>query len=148
MDGNLTAWKEDRLITLDHSDKFRGPGFEPVTFRLDKVLVEELKDSKGRLIPTVRAVAISEVEEEQEAAVARSDEDQLLIARLDGERSMSVTDLARALGWLLTDSKPHKSKVHRVLTRLKAAGLMKSSRGNWDLTEKGEKIARTMRKGR
>ena len=38
IDGNLTAWKEeDGLITLHHSDKFRGPGFEPITFRLDRI---------------------------------------------------------------------------------------------------------------
>jgi hypothetical protein len=84
MDGNLTAWKDDRLITLHHSDKFRGAGFEPISFRLDKVLVDALKDSRGRMIPTVRAVVINEDEEELEAQASRIDEDQVLLARLEG----------------------------------------------------------------
>jgi AAA domain len=144
IDGNLTAWKDDRLITLHHSDKFRGPGFEPVTFRIDKVMVEELKDSKGRMIPTVRAVAISEDEEAQEVEASRADEDKVLLARFEGGRSMSIADLARALEWFLTDGRPYKSKVQRALKQLKAAGLMSSSRGKWDLTKKGETAARKL----
>src|SRR5262249_45432191 len=32
MDGNLTLWKHgENLITFHYSDKFRGPGFEPIT---------------------------------------------------------------------------------------------------------------------
>jgi hypothetical protein len=144
MDGNLTAWKEDNLIALHHSDKFRGPGFEPISFRLEKVTVEELKDSKGRVIPTVRAVAISEDEEAREVEASRADEDKVLVARLKGERSMSIADLARELDWFLADGRPYKSKVQRALKPLKTAGLMSSSRGKWDLTKKGEKAAQKL----
>jgi DNA polymerase len=148
VDGNLTAWKDDRLVTLHHSDKFRGPGFEPITLRLDSVLTEELKDSQQRLIPTVRAVAISEAEEVWETEAARSDEDQVLVARLRGGRSMSIADLACALDWVSpTSGKPYKSKVHRVLVRLKAAGLTMPHRGKWDLTPKGEKAAQELESG-
>ena len=70
----------------------------------------------------------------------------MLIARLDGGRSMSIADLARALGWSFADGRPYKSKVQRVLGRLKAAGMMKVLRGEWDLTEKGEKVAKKLKK--
>jgi DNA polymerase len=142
VDGNLTAWKDDKLITLHHSDKFRGPGFEPITFRLDKVTVDALKDSRGRMIPTVRAVAISEDEQAQEAETTRRDEDLVLVARYEGGQSMSIADLAEALDWALADGRPYKSKVQRALNRLKIAGLMKPQRGKWDLTSKGEEVAR------
>ena len=147
VDGNLTAWKDNKLITLHHSDKFRGPGFEPIIFRLETVIVDALHDSKGRPIPTVRAVTISETEEEQEASAARAEENEVLLARLDGGHAMSIAELARALGWFFADGRPYKSKVHRALNRLKAAGMMKSSRGDGDLTDKGEKAARERKKG-
>jgi DNA polymerase I-like protein with 3'-5' exonuclease and polymerase domains len=147
MDGNLTAWKDDRIVALHHGDKFRGAGFEPITFRLDKIAVDALKDSKDRMIPTVRAVAISEDEETQELEATRADEDLVLIARFENDQAMSLADLARELDWFLTDGKPYKSKVQRALNRLKAAGLMKPSRGKWDLTDKGEKVVRKANKG-
>jgi hypothetical protein len=146
IDGNMSAWMDDHLVTLHHSEKWRGPGFEPITFRRDKVTTEALKDSKGRLLTTVRAVVLSDEEEAQEAEATRSEENELLIARLNGGASMSVADLARAAGWL-TDgdlSKPHKSKVARVAKRLGKDGLMKQQRKKWDLTDKGEKLAKSL----
>jgi hypothetical protein len=146
VDGNLSAWKEeDFLVTLHHTDKFRGPGFEPIPFRLDKVVVEQLKDSKGRLMPTVRAVAISEDEEAQESATAQRDEDAILLARLDAGGVMTVAEIATALDWTLANGQPHKSKVHRRLQRLKASGLMKPFRRGWDFTDKGENAAKEIR---
>jgi DNA polymerase I-like protein with 3'-5' exonuclease and polymerase domains len=149
MDGNLTAWKVDKLVTLSHSDKFRGPGFEPITFRLDKTSTEKLKDRKGRTIPTVRAVAISEDEERQEMEATRRDDDLVMMARdTNGDQDMSIADLARALEWFFADGRPAKSRVQRALSRLKAEGLMKQSRGKWDLTDKGRKaIRKSAKKG-
>jgi len=139
MDGNLTAWKHDDLVTLHHSpDKFRGPGFEPITFRLEKITTTNLVDSKQRLIPTVHAVAISGQEEEEQEASAERDED-LLLAQVNGKRS--VADLARACGWILPSGDPHKSKVDRVIRRLQHDRLVKPVRGrHWQLTDEGKKL--------
>jgi replicative DNA helicase len=52
VDGNLTAWRDGDVITLHYTGKIRGPGFEPITFRLDKITTTQLTDSQGRLIPT------------------------------------------------------------------------------------------------
>ena len=103
VDGNLTLWKHDEdLITLHHSDKFRGPGFEPITFKLEKITTDKLVDSKGRQIPTVHAVAISGQEEEEQEANAERNEDELLAA-LVGKKALSVADLARACNWTLAN---------------------------------------------
>jgi AAA domain len=138
VDGNLTAWRhDDDLITFHHGNKFRGPGFEPITFRLEKFTTPKLVDSKGRLIPCVEAVAITEQEEEHQTAEAEHDEDTLLTElRRDPDRS--VADLARACGWLLANGEPHKSKTYRVLERLEDAKLIKKVRGrHWHVTKEG-----------
>ena len=64
MDGNLTIWKkEGGQIELWHN-KMRGPGFEPLTFKLETISCDRLIDTKGRNIPTVRAVPMNAAEEE------------------------------------------------------------------------------------
>jgi hypothetical protein len=142
MDGNLTLWKHDEnLVTLHHSDKFRGPGFEPITFKLDKITTTSLVDGKGRLIPTVLAVAISGKEEEEQEANAERDEDELLAA-LTGKKALSIADLARACGWMMATGEPYKSKVDRVMRRLQADRLVKVVRGRrYRLTDEGRKAA-------
>lgn len=144
IDGNLTAWKrDDGFIELHHTSKFRGPGFEPITFKLDKISTTRLTDSKGRLIPTVRAIPIGESEEKKQREETRTDEDRLLVALLhDPNRSWS--DIARALNWTFTNGDPAKSRVQRTLERLEKAKpkLVTNSRGKWVPTEAGEKVAK------
>src|SRR5262249_27754997 len=142
MDGNLTLWKHDEnLVTLHHSDKFRGPGFEPITFKLDKITTTNLVDRKGRLIPTVLAVAISEQEEEEQEVNAERDEDELLAA-LGSTKAHSIAGLARACNWTFANGDPAKSKVQRVLARLLADKLVKRVRGrHYRLTDEGRKAA-------
>jgi hypothetical protein len=52
LDGNLTAWREETLVTLHHG-KLRGAPFEPMPFEWESVTASKLIDSKGRLMPTV-----------------------------------------------------------------------------------------------
>jgi DNA-binding MarR family transcriptional regulator len=147
MDGNLALWKhDDHLASLrPDANKFRGPGFEPITFKLEKITTPELVDRKGRLLPTVQAVAISEREEEQQAEEAEHDEDQLL-EELDRDPDRSVADLARACGWLLSNGEPHKSKTDRVLTRLVADKLIKKVRGRrYRSTPEGKKALKALK---
>jgi hypothetical protein len=141
MDGNLTAWKQDDLVRLHHN-KIRGPGFEPMTFKLERVTSAALVDSKGRELPTVKAVAVSEQEEATEKQGARHEEDTLL-AVLAENSDRSLADLARACGWTWKSGEPAKSKVERVLGRLRADKLVKPVRGRWVLTEEGKKTAKS-----
>ena len=140
LDGNLTLWKKDDVLLELWHGKMRGPGFEPMTFRLEKITTTTLADSKGRLIPTVRAVSVTQHEEETEAHYARSDEDELLVAMLEPGRS--VAQLAAACRWTLQNGDPHKSKAHRVMLRLQKSGLVKNHRDTWQLTEPGKTAAK------
>jgi AAA domain len=143
MDGNLTAWKVDELVELHHN-KLRGPGFEPMTFRIERIASTDLTDSKGRLIPTVKAVVISEHEEAAEKQDARDDENKLLVA-LVANPDHSIADLARDCGWISQGTgEPYKSKVHRTLEKLEASKpkLVAKKRDRWMPTEEGEKSAR------
>jgi hypothetical protein len=140
VDGNLTLWKHDGvLLDLHHTDKLRGPGFEPISLRLETVTSTRLTDRKGRLMPTVRAVWISDAETARETEDARSDEDILLRAML--LPGQSIADLANACGWRTSSGDPHKSKVHRVVKRLEKDKLAVLKRDAWTLTESGKTSA-------
>lgn len=142
IDGNLTNWKrDDGLVELHHTTKFRGPGFEPILFKLEKITTTKLHDTKGRLLPTVRAVPIGEVEEKSREDETRSDEDRLLIALLHNS-NRSWADLARALKWTLANGEPYRSRVQRTMERLEKAKLIRSNRGKVTLTKLGEQAAK------
>jgi hypothetical protein len=143
VDGNLTAWKHDEVLVELHHNKIRGAGFEPITFRLERITTSALTDAKGRLIPTVRAVPISEGEQEATSQHARDDEDRLLIAmRTNADRSLA--DLARACDWQLGSGEPYKSKVQRLVEQLgkQKPALVKKERGDrYALTDAGKAAA-------
>ena len=82
---------------------------------------ERLKDTKGRLIPTVIAEHMSELAEKEFRAITLNHEDTVLrIVAEDGR--LSVADIARRAGWLgQKDKAPMKSRVHRCLKALEAA---------------------------
>jgi AAA domain/Bifunctional DNA primase/polymerase, N-terminal len=139
-DGNLTAAKDDMTVELHWQGKFRGPDFAPMYFMLKTVTHERLKDTKGRLIPTVVASHLSDTAQQELAKVARCDED-LVLQAISNNPSPSVADLAKDLGWFSTKGDPQKSRVHRILARLKKEGLLKLERGRFVLTERGRKAA-------
>lgn len=144
VDGNLTCWKTDSLVTLHWQGKFRGPDFPPVSFQLETVTSNNLRDSKGRLIPSVIARALSEGEIRAAEASSRTDEDQLLLAVADNERA-SYAGLAVALGWVSSKGE-NKAKVKRCADRLKEDKLVKPDRrGTLCLTEKGETEVKRLR---
>jgi hypothetical protein len=142
VDGNLTCAISNAAIEVRWQGKFRGPDFEPLTFKVRSVTHERLKDSRGRLIPTVIAEHLSEIGQEEIAKVARSHEDQLLAAvERDGRGSQA--DLARRCGWTIKTGKqagkPHKTLVGRTLDTFKKDKLITPDRGGHMLTEKGRK---------
>src|SRR5262249_29381012 len=60
VDGNLTASKDDAIVTVSTQGKFRGPDFAPLSFQLATMTHQDLKDSAGRTIPTVVASYLSD----------------------------------------------------------------------------------------
>jgi hypothetical protein len=127
IDGNLTRL-EGRGPARGPGDKMRGPGFEPISFRLEPVICPQLVDSKGRPVSTVRAVAISEAEEKAEAARSRPDEDALL-GVMQTTSDLSIADMARELGWVSGRGEPQKSKVHRTDEARRAVSISSRSSG-------------------
>jgi hypothetical protein len=137
-------WKRDDTLVELHHNKIRGPGFEPMTFWLDKFTTSKLKDVKGRPIPTVRAVHVVQGDEERQTIRARDDEDWVMVHLLRDPDSNSQADIALGLGWTFKNGELARSRVQRAIDRLKQEkpALIATRRGGLMLTEKGKETAR------
>jgi hypothetical protein len=138
VDGNLTARNDGSIVQLHWQGKFRGPDFAPVSFQLRSVTHERLRDSNGRLMPTVVASYLSPAAQEELANVARTEEDQLLRA-LNENEGASFADLGRKVDWMLKTGEPNKMKAQRKLKTLAKHKLVTNDRDQWSVTAKGKK---------
>jgi hypothetical protein len=143
MDGNLTCWLHDETLVQLHHNKIRGPGFEPMTFKLEKFTTPKLVDAKGRPIPTVRVIHAAQSDEDRQASRARDDEDRILV-RLLGFPNLSMAEIAIGAGWTFKGGEAAKSRVQRAIDRLskEKPALVVKKREKWILTEKGKEAAR------
>jgi hypothetical protein len=147
MDGNLTLWRlSDDVVELHHG-KIRGPGFQAMSFKLETIRdCPKLKDKKGRIIPTVRAIAISQKEEEQRLNQLEVDEDRVLAAMLAKPATAggSFAQWATDIGWTEGNGEAHKKKVERIIGNLsiKKPKLTVKMRNKWTLTDEGKEAAR------
>lgn len=144
VDGNLTLWKKtDDTVELSYN-KMRGPGFQPMMFRLDTIKTPKLTDSDGMELPTVMAVALTDQEAEKLEKKSLSDEDRVLAALLATPLA-SFAALAQACNFL-REGQPYKQKVDRILQKLAKPGngpaLTKKMRNRFILTEEGKTVAR------
>lgn len=149
MDGNLTLWRlSDDVVELHHT-KIRGPGFQSISFKLETVTSVKLMDASGRPFSTVRAVVITQREEEQRLDQIEEDEDHVLAAMLAKPAKQhdnsggSFAVWAQDLGWI-SQNEPYKKKVERIIGKLAAAKpkLTTKLRNKWFLTEDGKEAAR------
>lgn len=141
IDGNLTSVNEDRMIRLHWAGKMRGPDFEAIPFELVTIRTPRLVDSKGRQLPTVMARPLTPTEEVTREDEARKDEDALLAA-MATKPGASLADLADAVGWTVgAGGAPYKSKVERVLKKLRHEKLVEQRRGKWQLTKAGKEAS-------
>jgi AAA domain len=140
IDGNLTARKrDDGTVEMHTLGKFRGPDFAPMSFQLRTVTHERLRDTKGRLLPTVIASHLSDVAKEELSTAARSNENQLLALLVDhGEAPQR--ELATLLGWSMRDGKPYQVMVARMLDALLANKLIKKEGRGFAVTPAGHKV--------
>lgn len=84
VDGNLTIWNEDQLLTMHWQGKHRGVDFEPLQMEVSKYETANLRDKHGRLMPTVvakpvlqlRAMEIAGKTIDVETGILRSIDDQ------------------------------------------------------------------------
>jgi hypothetical protein len=147
IDGNLTARKNDGAVALHWQGKFRGPEFPEILFGLRTITHSKLRDSRGRLMPTVIAYPMGDEAREEMAATARLQEDQLLL-KLAEKPQASFADLASALGWKLKTGEPHKMMVSRTFDALKKANLVRKERGKYTLTPTGVKEVEKLKTAR
>lgn len=137
LDGNLTCSNLSGVVKVHWQGKFRGPDFPPIPFALRTVTTPNLIDAKGRVIPTVIAAPITDAEQSTIETQSHHDENQVLIL-LDKQPKMSMADIAEACGWKSSNGKPAKSKVFRIIDRLRKEKLVVRERGGQNtLTDKG-----------
>jgi hypothetical protein len=102
---------------------------------------DAIKDSKGRQMPSVVALPVSEEDAQDSLAKAIRDEDTVLLAMLDDPK-FSLAQIAVSAGWVSAKSgTPLKSKVERAIRALKAEKFVTKRRKKWVLTEQGKTAA-------
>jgi hypothetical protein len=141
IDGNLTLWANSEKQTLLHwQAKFRGPEFDPIAFEISGANSERVKDSEGRLMPSVIATPISESTLEAAEVVQEKDEDRLL-GLMHKHPKTSFAEFARKMGTT-------KIRVQRIIERLKDDKLVQKRRNNkYSLTVAGKKEIGVDREG-
>lgn len=118
LDGNLVCIKRgDTLVELYWQGKIRGPGFEPISFATATVECDAVRDSKGRMLPTVVAKGLSEEELKKLEAEGQNKEDIVLVTMLDHE-GISAAQIAVQNEWFQNNKQPAKSLVQRIQKRL------------------------------
>jgi hypothetical protein len=125
---------------LHWQGKFRGPDFAPTYFMIKTVTDPKLKDSDGRLIPTVISEHITEGAKEDIATARRQDEDKIL-GLIAADARVTQSAIASAMGWKLHSGEANKVKAGRCIAALKDSKLIKETRtGRYKLTPEGEKV--------
>lgn len=133
IDVNLTVWADGESATMHWHRKKRGPDFDPMSFEFHGKTIEE----HGVRVPTVVAVHISDQRAEEIHTARNQEENRLLYALLHFPND-SFSNLASHCGW---NGDKAKSKVSRVMGRLKADQLVKKHRERWVLTPTGKSEA-------
>jgi predicted transcriptional regulator len=139
VDGNLVCLKEpgSPVVTLDTHGKFRGPEFEPFSFKLVAGTSEKLKDTKGRLVSTVTAEPITQEDRSALEDTGHDRQNQLLRV-MKANAGLSLSELAEALGWSYKNGGPNTSMVHRMMLKLAKDRLVAKKRDHYELTKKGK----------
>jgi AAA domain len=138
VDGNLTASKTDNTTELHWQGKYRGVEFAPMHFMLKTVTHERLKDSKGRLMPTVISEWISDRAKEEIAAKKITDENEVL-AFIAANPKATQEAIAIQMGWKLYNGEPNRMRAGRCIKTLLKAKLIQETRaGNYTLTKDGK----------
>jgi hypothetical protein len=132
-DGNLTLWAEDGSIKL-HFNRVRGPEFEPLFYRIEKLSSPDILDDEDRqiLLPVMRPVSNQDAEQhDKNEAGFDIDLIKAMAANPDGTQAEWGTACGRkksSVGFKLRDLQKKKYV---------EPGLA----GKWRLTHKGQKEA-------
>jgi hypothetical protein len=141
IDTNLTVWADGDTSELHWTRKKRGPDFEPLWFEYCGKTLRQF----GRNVPTVVAQHISEDRDVAIRKARREDENRVLY-ELNANPGGTFSEWAQCCGFISSKGTPLKSKVFRLLERLKEVKLVANDRRKgWHLTKAGEEEARSIR---
>jgi len=133
VDGNLSAWNTDGTIKVHWQGKFRGAPWRPMHFELSEYKSEQLRDSKGRLMPTVTARAMMDSEIGKATEQGIKVENQVLKLLSDGRTIRDIADDVVADGARGIS----KSRVDRVVQRLAEQKWITKKGRKWEPTSQG-----------
>jgi hypothetical protein len=136
-DGNLTLWNDGGSIELSHN-KVRGPEFEPLHFRIEKIGSPDILDNKGRqpLLPVMRRVSEQAVEDKRKVEVNK---DAALLLAMADDPTATQRDLAAKL-------KIGQATVNRKQEAfIKDKLIIKAVDGAFRFTKKGNAEVETLR---
>lgn len=137
IDTNLIVWSDGDTSELHWMTKKRGPDFDPIWFEYRALSVERWEETHQ----TIVAVPIGEGKEREIRNRRRHDENRVLFELLHNPEN-SFSQWATACHFLDANGAPLKSKVFRVLERLKHMKLVDhNQRKGWHLTPSGKKEA-------
>lgn len=146
VDGNLTLWNNDGLLSMHWQVKHRGPDFEPLTMELERKECDRLKDRKGRVVPTILAKPVLELRAIQLASERLSVEDRLLLNIAD-DPSLSQRQRCLAVGITRRDGTADTARISRVVGVLAEQKLIRKFRTKWELTKDGERAVEEINGG-
>lgn len=140
VDGNLVLKVKSELpkiVELHWQGKFRGPDFEPITFKIEVGTSERIKDSRGNKIPTVTARTLTkeEIAAAENVSVARQNS---LLKDMQDHESGSFNERAKRLGWFTSTGELNKTLVKRVTDDLVRDKLAKKEGHDFKLTSSGK----------
>jgi hypothetical protein len=118
--------------------KFRGPEFAPLSFKLKTVTHPEIKDTDGRLLPTVLCEYLSEQGQADIEMEARKEEDAVL-ELMKEHPTISLAQMATLMGWLTHDGKPNRSRAQRRVKALIKDKLVRKNRDVWEIVKRKER---------
>lgn len=146
VDGNLTLWNESGMLTLHWQGKYRGAEFEPLKLELERYECDRLRDSKGRLMPTILAKPLLETRAIEIATENLSREDRVLLS-IARDPALSARERCVQCSMTLNTGKAATGALTRVLDKLRDQKLIRRFRTNWELTKDGEKAVEMLRDG-
>jgi hypothetical protein len=146
VDGNLCLWKREAAVELHWQGKHRGAEFDPIMFELKGVKSERVKDSKGRIMPTVMAVPMDQSRAMEIATVSMTMEDRLLV-NIDTYPQQSVAQRCVEIRLVNEQGYAKKSTMQRMLNKLHQEKLIENLRGYFELTARGRKALEIVMNG-
>jgi hypothetical protein len=138
MDGNLTAAKADSTVDMHWLGKFRGPEFAPLHFLIRTVTHQDLKDQKGKLIPTCMCEWISD-QTKEDIAKAKVDDENRVLNLISQDPKITQEKIAIAMGWKLHNGEPNRMRAGRCIAALVKDKVVKKTRSGIRITTEGKK---------